>query len=138
MTTYGNLKIENKATNQPPELIGPLIMHQHKNWKTYSRFVNSLIEEKMELGALLAGVTNGEKALIDGFQRNFRFATFLRWFIHFKGNKKTELKNRNMISTQQALHAANVWKARRYNQILWSCRQRIHPRVRSEVRESEK
>ena len=47
----------------------------------------------MELDALLACGTDGEKTLIDGFQRNFRFATFLHCFIHFKGNIKTELKN---------------------------------------------
>ena len=94
MTTYKNLKSENKATNQPPVFIGPLLMHQHKDWKTYSRFANSLIAEKMELDTLLACGTDGEKGLIDEFQRKFRFAAFLRCFIHFKGNIKTELKNR--------------------------------------------
>ena len=74
--------------------IGPLLMHQHKDWKTYSRFANSLIAEKMELDALLACGTDGEKALIDEFQLNFRFATLLPCFIHFRGNIKTELKNR--------------------------------------------
>ena len=47
----------------------------------------------MELDALLASGADGEKELIDAFQRNFRFATFLRCFIHFKGNIKTDLKN---------------------------------------------
>ena len=36
VTICRNLKLENKATNQPPVLIGPLLMHQHKDWKTYS------------------------------------------------------------------------------------------------------
>ena len=53
VTTYRNLKLENKARNQPPVFIGPLLMHQHKDWKTYSRFANSLIAEKMELDALM-------------------------------------------------------------------------------------
>ena len=68
MTTYKNLKSENKATNQPPVFIGPLLMHQHKDWKTYSIFANSLIAEKMELDALLDCGTDGEKELIDEFQ----------------------------------------------------------------------
>ena len=46
----------------------------------------------MELDALLTCGTDGEEALIDEFQQNFRFATFLRCFIHFKGNIKKELK----------------------------------------------
>ena len=77
-----NLKLENKATNQPPVFIGTSLMHQHKDWKTYSIFANSL---------------------------NFRFATFLRCFIHFTGNIKTELKNRNISSTQQKLYMQEIF-----------------------------
>ena len=88
VTTYRNFKLENKATNQPPVFIGPLLVNQHKDWKTYSRSENSLIAEKMELDALLACETDGEKALFDGFQQNFQFATFLRCFIYFKRNIK--------------------------------------------------
>ena len=65
---YKNLNSENKATNQPPVFIGPLLMHQHKDWKTYSRFANSLIAEKMELDSLVACKKDGEKVLTDGFQ----------------------------------------------------------------------
>ena len=46
VTTYRNLKLENKARNQLPVFIGPLLMHRHKDWKTYSRFANFLIAEK--------------------------------------------------------------------------------------------
>ena len=63
----------------------------------------------MELDDLLACGTDVKKALIDGFQRNFRFATFLRCFIHFKGNIKTELKNRNISSTQQKLYMQEIF-----------------------------
>ena len=31
VTTYRNLKLENKPTNEPPVFIGPLLMHQHKD-----------------------------------------------------------------------------------------------------------
>ena len=65
VTTHRNFKLENKAANQPSVFIGPLIMHQRKDWKTHSAFSNSLIAEKMELDALLACGTDGEKALID-------------------------------------------------------------------------
>ena len=64
-----NKKFGNKFL--PPVFIGPLLIHQHNDWKTYSRFANFLIAEKMELDALLACGTDGEKALLDGFQRNF-------------------------------------------------------------------
>ena len=85
---HKDLESENKTTNQPPVFIGPLLMHQHKDWKTYSRFANSLIAEKMELDALLTCQTDGEEALIDEFQQNFRFATFLRCFYSFQRKHK--------------------------------------------------
>ena len=84
-------------------------MHQHKDWKTYSRFAKSLNAEKRELDALLTCRTDGEEALIDEFQQNFRFATFLRCFIHFKGNIKKELKNRNICSTQHKLYMQEIF-----------------------------
>ena len=31
VTTYRNFKLENKATNQPPVFIGPLLVNQHKD-----------------------------------------------------------------------------------------------------------
>ena len=73
-------------------------MHQRKDWKTYSRFANSLIAECPDLEGVLACGTDGEKALIDGLKRNFRFALLLRCFIHFKDNLKRELERRG-IST---------------------------------------
>ena len=42
--------------------------------------------EKPEIRALLAYGTDGEKAVVDGFNRNAPYATFLRCFIHYKKN----------------------------------------------------
>ena len=88
----------------------------------------------MKLDALLACRTDREKALIDGFQRNFCFATFLRCFAHL-----TELKNGNISCTQQKLYIQESFgrKRTRYDQIFWTCRRRIHQRFWSEVGRSE-
>lgn len=94
VTTYRNLKLENRKTGKAPVFIGPLLMHQHKDWRTYSKFAYLLTSESPVLEGILACGTDGEKALIDGFKRNFRFATFLRCFIHFKDNIKRELSDR--------------------------------------------
>ena len=48
---------------------------------------------------MLAIGTDGEKALVDGFRKNFRFSIFLRCFIHFRANNKTELSNRGLSIT---------------------------------------
>ena len=70
VTTYRNLKLEQKETGQSPVFIGPLLLHQKKDWKTCSRSANCLIIEMLEIAALIAYGTDGEKAIIDGFQRN--------------------------------------------------------------------
>ena len=98
VTTYRNLKLHKDATKKPPVFIGPVLMHQRKDWKTYARFANSLTIECPELEGLLACGTDGEKALIDGLKRNFRFALFLRCFIHFKDNVQRQLSERGLPS----------------------------------------
>ena len=35
VTTFRNLKLVNPNTNKSPVFIGPLLMHQHKDWKTF-------------------------------------------------------------------------------------------------------
>ena len=70
VTTYRNLKLEQNETGQPAVFIGPLLLRQKKDWKTYSRFPNCLITEMLEIAALIACGTDEEKAIIDGFQRN--------------------------------------------------------------------
>lgn len=105
VTTYRNLRLVNKSTNKPPVFIGPLLMHQHKDWQTYSKFAQTLIIEKQQLEGILACGTDGERALIDGFKRNLRFAIFLRCFLHLKDNIKRELTSRGLEeSARSNLH----------------------------------
>ena len=102
VTTYRNLKLYKDVTKKPPVFIGQVLMHQRKDWKTYARFANSLTTECPELEGVLACGTDGEKALIDGLKRNFRFSLFLRCFIHFKDNVKRQLSERGMPSEIQS------------------------------------
>ena len=97
VTTYRNLKLENPSTGQAPVFLGPLLMHQKKDWKTYSRYPNCLVTEKPEISALLACGTDEEKAIVDGFKRNVPSTTFLRCFIHYKKNIERHLENRGLL-----------------------------------------
>ena len=55
-------------TGQPPVFIGPLLLHQKKDWKTYSRFANCLITKMPEIAALIASGIDGEKQLLMVFK----------------------------------------------------------------------
>ncbi len=109
VTTYRNLKLHHGVTKKPPVFIGPILMHQHKDWKTYSRFANSVTTECPDLEGIIACGTDGERALIAGFKRNFRFALFLRCFIHFKDNVKRELQERGLFPDAKKMFMAEIF-----------------------------
>ena len=94
VTNYRNLKLENPSTGQALVFLSPLLMHQKKDWKIYSRFANCLVTENPEISALLACGTDEEKAIVDGFKRNVPYAILLRCFIHYKKNMEEHLENR--------------------------------------------
>ncbi len=94
-----SLKLNPKSTDKPPVFIGPLLLHQSKDWKTYSNFAHSIITEKEELEGILACGTDGEKALINSLKKHFRFAVFLHCFTHFKDNIQRELERRGITGS---------------------------------------
>eukprot|EP00794_Sanderia_malayensis_P004990 gene4990-5648_t len=96
VTTYRNLRLMKRDTNKPPMFIGPVLMHQRKDWRTYSRFAHRIVLENPALEAIIACGTDGEKAIMDGCKRNFPFAIFLRCFIHFKGTIEREITRRGL------------------------------------------
>ena len=71
VTMYRNLRLENPKTGKAPVFVGPLLMHQRKDWKTYSKFAHALVTLKPELEGVLSIGTDGEKALIDGFKLQY-------------------------------------------------------------------
>jgi hypothetical protein len=109
VSTYRNLKLRVKKTKKPPVFIGPLLMHQSKDWQTYSKFAHSLVTDKPELSGLLAFGTDGEKALKDGLQRNFLIATALRCMIHSKKNIEEDLSKRNFSSEDRQKFMCDIF-----------------------------
>ena len=94
VTTYIYLKLIHKEMAKPPVFIGPIIMHQSKDWKTYSKSVDSLTVKRPSLEGILPCGSDGEKPLTDGFKRNFLWATMLRCSIHMKKNIEETLEDK--------------------------------------------
>ena len=113
VTTYRNLKLEQTTTGKPPVFIGPLLMHQKKDWKTYSKFAHALKTANPELEGILACGTDGEKALSDGFKRNFPYAIFLRCFLHVKDNINRELTDRGVSPSARKQFIADIFGEQR-------------------------
>ena len=62
-----------------------------------------------EIAALIACGTDGEKAIIDGFQRNAPYAIFLRCFIHYKRNIEEHLKNCGFSAESKQLFLEEIF-----------------------------
>lgn len=75
VTTDRNLRLVNKSTNKPPVFIGPLLMHQHKAWKTYSKFAHTLKEKWEERGKTSAS-TGGSQFTIGFENRRYKIQFF--------------------------------------------------------------
>ena len=54
--------------------------------------MNCLITEMPKIAALIACSTDGERATVDGFQKDATFAIFFKCFIHFKRTIEEHMK----------------------------------------------
>ena len=62
-----------------------------------------------EIPALIACGTDGEKAILDGFQRNAPYAKFLRCFIHYKRNIEEHLKKCGFSAESKQLFLEEIF-----------------------------
>ena len=62
-----------------------------------------------ETAALIACGTDGEKAIIDGFQRNAPYAIFLRCFIHYNRNFLEHLKKSRFSAESKQLFLEEIF-----------------------------
>ena len=62
-----------------------------------------------EIAALIACGTDGEKAIIDVFQRNASYAIFLRCFIHCKRNIEEHLKKCGFSAESKQLFLEEIF-----------------------------
>ena len=73
-------------------MIGPMFIHQRKEFKTYHFFASSLVSLNPLLGGLHSYGTDGEKALSNAFHTVFSRASHIQCFLHFRGNLDAKLK----------------------------------------------
>ena len=91
-TTYRHCLLESARSGNSPVLIGPTMIHYRKTFHTYLFFASTLIGLRQELQGLRAFGTDGEKALVDAFSHEFRYAMHLTCFNHFRQNVKRKLQ----------------------------------------------
>ena len=79
-----------------PVMMGPIMIHKQKKFKTYHFFASSLVGLKPSLCDLKAFGTDGEGAISKAMHVVFDKAIHLRCFLHFRGNLDSKLREWNV------------------------------------------
>ena len=79
-------------TARHPSLIGPVLIHQRKQFANYHYFTSTLVGLRPELSHLHAFGTDGEQALVKACHSQFSNAIHLRCWLHFKDNLRNKLE----------------------------------------------
>lgn len=90
--------MEDIKTVKHPMFIGPVLIHQLKNFSAFNYFASTLIGHNKNPRNVWAFRTDGDPALINAFTHNFPCAKQLRCFIHLKCNIAEKLKERGVSS----------------------------------------
>ena len=108
---YRHLLLEDTKSHKPPLVLGPILVHHRKQFRTYNYFLSTLIGLRPEISTIQAVGTDGEKPLVDALARNFPYASQLRCFRHLQQNLETHLKDNQFPSNviKEYIHEIFGW-----------------------------
>ena len=98
-TVYRHLLIQDPRSGKSPLLLGPILVHYRKQFRSYNYFFLTLVGLKQELTAVKAIGTDGEKSLADAAIRNFPQAAHVRCFRHLQQNIERHLHDQQFPPT---------------------------------------
>ena len=77
---YRHLLLHDEKSGHSPLLLGPLLVHQQKLFRSYNYFLSTLVGLKPDISTVKAIGTDGEKNLVDATVRNFPEAAHVRCY----------------------------------------------------------
>lgn len=104
-TCYRHLLLHNKESKTFPIMVGPVLIHQRKEYDTYSIFTDFLAKQVKTMKAI---GTDGEEALTKACKSSFPSAVQLRCFLHFERNIKEYLKRIGVDEANRKLICADL------------------------------
>ena len=66
---YRLLLLEDTKSHKPPLVLGPLLIHHRKQFKTYHYFLSTIVGLRPGLSRIQAEDTDGEKPLVDAIKK---------------------------------------------------------------------
>jgi hypothetical protein len=107
--TYEHLMVQSCLTGKHPFLLGPILVHQCKDFIAFNYFISTLIAHERKLKNVKAFGTDGDPALIEALSHNFPDALQLRCSIHLKRNIAEKLKSRGISSSDIQEFLADIF-----------------------------
>lgn len=111
-TTYQHLMLEDTVSQKHPFFLGPILIHQRKNFSSFNYLVSTLVGFNKKLQDVQVFGTDGDPALIEAFSHNFHSAKQLRCFIHLKKNIAEKLRDRGIPSSETQEFLADIFGRR--------------------------
>jgi len=90
---YQHLLLKSYRTGQSPLMLGPLLVHYRKEYRSYT--LSTLCALNRKLKAVKAVGTDGEKNLVDAALNNFHQAAHIRCFRHLEKNVEMHLQEQH-------------------------------------------
>jgi hypothetical protein len=94
--SYQNIALQSKQTHQAPYMVGPMLVHFDKSYRSYHYFATTLLGLRPGLARMTSFGTDGEEALYTAFERSFSSSLHLRCFRHFRQNVEKKLNSLNL------------------------------------------
>jgi hypothetical protein len=70
-TTYQHLLLESVRSGKHPIFIGPILIHQRKNFSAFNYFASTLVGHSKKLREICAFGTDGDQAMVEALAHNF-------------------------------------------------------------------
>jgi len=83
---YQHLLLQSNRTGKSPLMLGPLLVHYRKEYRSYNYFLSTICALNHKISAVKAVGTDGERNLDDAVLNNFHEATHIRCFRHLQQN----------------------------------------------------
>lgn len=107
-TTYRNTMLLTKKGTEPV-MIGPILIHQRKNFDSYFKLASSILQICPEMKSLKVFGTDGDKNLSDAFEVCFTSAKHLLCDIHMQDNIERKLKELGIPKKEAKLYTEDIF-----------------------------
>ncbi|XP_062568607.1 uncharacterized protein LOC134230774 [Saccostrea cucullata] len=111
VTNYRNPMLTSKNGNEPV-MIGPILIHQKKNFDSYFKLSSSILQICPEMKNLKAFGTDGDKNLSDAFEVCFTSSKHLLCDIHMQDNIERKLKDLGITKSKAREYIDDIFGKR--------------------------